>query len=214
MKKKTPRKIKIAATYLSLFLTLLATIACQSTSINSGKDIEKDLNQAITPSLKSKIDLSIGTDKIHPTKIVITKALLPFFAISRKKTELRKGPGLSFAIKDYYLKNNDKVVILDRHNIWRKVYAPEREQLGWVHFKTLNQLNQSSAKFLVSIETFPLVFTKHSGVKVYDFRTKNPLNQKLPKGYPFYAINKTDTMILVYIPTTKTVAWMQREDVI
>jgi len=212
--KKTRKKIEKSITYISLFSTLLATIACQSTSNNSATDLAKNLTKSVTPSLNSKIDLSINTEDHHSPKIVITRALLPFFSVSRKKTELRKGPGLSFSIKDSYLKNNDRVLILDRHSIWRKVYAPEREQLGWVHYKTLNQLKSSSEKFHISVETFPLVFTKHSGVKVYDFRTKNPLNQKLPKGYPFYALNKTDTMILVYTPTTKTVAWMQRGDVI
>lgn len=212
--KKNIKKTTLLSTYLVCAFILNVTIACQ-TSQRTSTDLEdKNQKTAVKPGLNSKIDLSKTINNSHLSKLLITKDLLPFFTISRKKTELRKGPGLSFAIKDTFLEENDRVLILDKFNIWRKVYAPEHNQWGWLHYRTIAEIKKPKETFNISVEAFPLVFTKHNGVKVYDFRTKNPLNQKLPKGYAFYALNKTDTMILVYIPTTKTVAWMQRGDVI
>lgn len=213
IKRKYKQNSLFVSSKILLAIALTACVSDHQKSLNA-KNINLEDSKKII-ALPTKVDEKPPLlEKDSWKNIKIEKNLVPFYRISRKKAEVRKGPSVNFNIEDQFLKNDDLVFILESYSQWRKIYAPIKKIIGWVHFKALEADDSNKNTVLADITYFPLVFAKNQVAKVYDFETKKALNLKVDKGTSFYALHKKGKMILVYDRQTNQMAWLEAKDFI
>lgn len=147
--------------------------------------------------------------QLIPTKLVSSPKLLPLYQISRKRVELRVGPGLEFPISNEFLSLGDMVISTYTYRYWNKVVHLESGRSGWIHKKTAQPLTKEEA---VTLDSAFLAngFTIKNLYSILDYKNKEPIKAHLKKGQILKVLNTTSSHSLIYIPSNNSVAWIER----
>lgn len=208
--KKTPVKAlhlplnKRALNYSVFFLLSLSFSNCS-----------QDNKQLTEPVLIKTIteDLNVETAQPLPERLIVPAHIIPVYEVSRRHAEVRTGPGLQFPIAPRHLKKHDKVILLYTHKYWMKIADPKSGKLGWVHKKTLTWTKPKTNIMTVSNRSLESVFVSDNFAPLYDYKSKKRLSVMAPKGHPLKVFYSKGRHLLVYLPSTNSVAWIMKESV-
>ncbi|MFW7382012.1 MAG: hypothetical protein ACOH5I_24615 [Oligoflexus sp.] len=146
--------------------------------------------------------------------LLVPTEILKIAATSRPTVEVREGPGVQFPLLDQILVTNTLVVLINQHKIWTKVYIPDRQTEGWVHQQTYQSMQNPPIFLELPLERLPLVSTRRRLRQIFDYQSKKPLSFSAPKGHVFRCLAKQGNMFLIYLPETRSIAWIKAGDVI
>ena len=153
------------------------------------------------------------TDNIKTFKI--PGQFLKLKKIARKTAEARIAPTLKHTLNGVIFEKDDLVIEIASAGIWRKVYAPEKNLSGWVHYKTLkDDSGQKRKVFSIKKRFLSRVFPIKKRLNLKSYKTKRKKSLKAPKLRPFYTLKSHRDKILVIIEETKSVAWLFKKEVI
>ena len=118
-----------------------------------------------------------------------------------------------FPVQPDHLNSNDRVVLLYRYKNWMKVADPEKGTLGWVHRKTIRWVKARRPHLKVTASALPNVFVSDKQATLYDYQSKKSIKIKAPKGAPLKVLHADGEHLLIYLPTTHSIAWIKKVSV-
>jgi hypothetical protein len=153
----------------------------------------------------------ITTDEsLVPLTIQLPQAMVSTAYVVRKIVEMRVGPGTQFKLKDSLASQGDRVVLLERSGSWQKVVLPEKSEAGWVHRATLGRIELNTTPITLKCELLPRVFATRKLTRVFPYRkgTEREISADIAKGESFIAVRYRSNRVLVYLPVTNSVVWL------
>lgn len=143
--------------------------------------------------------------------VVLPGEALDVYRVSRRQAELRNGPGTKFEIQDKILVRDVRVVLLDQHEVWRKVVSLDERDKGWVHYRALEKI-EGIDQVQLDLEKMPLVSAVRQVEKVFSYGDIEKIPVNIPKGTAFVALKNHEWRVLVWLPRSKALAWVSRKD--
>lgn len=209
---KTRRHLKAAIhtssifTLCLIFTTFLINQCASDSSIDSQKIVPIVGIESILPKYES---VHIDTP---PREVTFPAGMLAVAQIKRPNAEMRVGPGTQFKLKDRLLSKGDQIVLLERVGAWQKVVALEIAETGWVHNITLGRIRLNNKQITLQSELLPRVFAMRRLQSAFQFARNNAMTvpTDIPKGQSFIAVRYEKRKVLVYVPSTNSVAWFYR----
>lgn len=142
----------------------------------------------------------------------IPESALDLKTIARAKVEVREGPGVQYGLLDRVLTASDLLIQIGSTGVWRKIYEPKTETIGWVHAQTLKPAEAKRLAIRINKAYLSKVFTNKDNPKGETFQLQKSFVLKASKGAPFYALQKKRDKILVVIGATKSLVWLSKRD--
>ncbi|MBP6217488.1 MAG: hypothetical protein KA436_02755 [Oligoflexales bacterium] len=148
-----------------------------------------------------------------PEELLVPSSLVQTSEVRKDYVELRAGPGSAYPLEKRLLNKGEKLVLLSRIGSWRKVLALRDHEKGWAHIKTLGP-GHSKETLTIRTKDLPTVYTKKliSTVQAYT-KDREPLSVVIPKGTTLGCFQKFSNRVLVWVPSTNSVAWIAAEDI-
>jgi hypothetical protein len=167
----------------------------------------------IKPELKTELPRDFNSQN----ELLSGKALLPahtleLLEVVRKRAELRKGPAITYDLKDKTALKGDVGIPLNTKGVWKKVYLIESGTSGWIHGKTVSSLEGNPKMISVDLKKLPVVAAYKPTKTIYDYPTIKKLDVDIPKGTTFIVFKKYKWRLLVWLPQTNTMAWVAQKD--
>jgi len=145
--------------------------------------------------------------------ILIPTNLIKVGEISRHQVELREGPGTEFPLRDQFLIAKTLVIPIHEHKMWVKVYIPSQNIEGWIHQQAYQTMTDPPVLIELTVDRFPLVFAVRDIHQIFDYESKKSLAFSAPRGHYFHRLAKQGNMVLIYLPETRSIAWLRAGDV-
>lgn len=188
--------------FIKLILAIPLTIACKHTP---------DPLPAI--HIQTFIPDATNSDPEPIQTLLVPSELIFVGEITRQMVEVREGPGTEFPLLDRLLTSSTPVVVIDSFGVWTKVYIPDHKFEGWIHHRTFRRMSNPPVFLELPIDRFPKVFTRRELFEVFDYQSKKAISYSTPKGRQFRRLAKQGNMVLVYLPETRSIAWLMAGDV-
>ncbi len=152
------------------------------------------------------------TESQSGAKLAVSPGLVLVSRVERPRVEMREGPGTQFSLVDQILERDQVVVVFERTGSWYKVLLPESGALGYVHHQTIALPDSTRVPVEIPASTLPAIFARRDVKISYDYETEQKLPVEIRKGAVFAMLKRNRWRVLVWLPDTGTVAWLDRKD--
>lgn len=134
--------------------------------------------------------------------------------VARKRSEMREGPGVSFALADRILEEGTKVIVFEQHGVWVKVLSVGEWDSGWVHVNTISPPKLNKTSMTINVAKFPTVLAVRPVSQGLAFAGGDSVRfgDAIPKGRMFRALQITGDRTLVWIAERNDIVWIKRKD--
>ena len=117
----------------------------------------------------------------------------------------------SFSLSDFNIPRDTVIMLVARYKRWRKVYDPQRQIFGSTTKRSTSTNLRN--RFQFQSQRLPNVFVVKPTAPLFDFHDKSKVITKVSKGTFYKALKRKKKMVLVYLPSTNSIAWLRERDV-
>ena len=134
--------------------------------------------------------------------------------VIRPRAEVREGPGVNFSLSDRILEEGARVIVFEIHGVWTKVLSVKGWESGWVHAQVLSPPVLNKKPMTINFAHFPTVLAMRPLNYVGAFTGGEPikLDEIIPKGKLFRALQVTDEKTLIWIAEKNSIVWIKGKD--
>ncbi len=143
-------------------------------------------------------------------RLVVPSKMLHIGMITKDIVEVREGPGSHYNLKPFLLKKNDQIIIFERIKKWVRFSLPQADKKGWIHFQTLEDFKEEKMVTLFS-EDLPPLFSTKDLQHVYTYSDQKKMKIFCPKRTIFFQLKTNKEKVLVWIPNTSQVVWLDKK---
>ena len=178
---------------------------CITKSEGHGVAVEKEITipvELMGELPKRENWATFGLEAKH--RYLIPPGIIWVSSVKRPTSYLREGPGSKYPIADQVLTLGTQAILLERHQVWCKIYIPGRELVGWSHQDSLGLFIKNPKPILIKPEFFPTITTAESRVKVYSYPKGATGHVELSRGSVLRKISSDHRKNLVLMTIKKT----------
>lgn len=204
----------------AIFLSLVVTVACATGAPPEGQESARNSISGQKPFVigagdaPAGLQVSEGNLPQFSGPVEVPAGTLRISKVSRKRSEMREGPGVSFALADRILEEGARVIVFEQHGVWAKVLSIGHWDSGWVHVDSISppKLNRKSMR--VDFGKFPTVLAVRpvSHGLAFVGGSSVRFDEAIPKGRMFRALQMTEDRTLIWISERNDIVWIKGKD--